>query len=119
MATIPKGGGFSRPRAVKPGPVVSAPLAPDAASQGRFNAETEAAVRSVAGCPLVTGRRLAVGALTTTPTRVPHGLGRVPLGWFPVGVTADATVWDGAAPDDAAIYLSSSSSVAEWTLWVF
>lgn len=120
MATIPKGQGFVKSRPLlRKAPVPAAPLVPAGEDQGRFNAEVETTLRRVTGSPIAAGRLVVVGALATTVTRVEHGLGRTPVGWFPVQKTGNADVWEGQAADDVALYLVSTTVNAEFSIWVF
>lgn len=121
MATIPKGQGFTKARPLlRKAPVPAAPLVPAGEDQGRFNAEVETTLRRVTESPIAAGRLVDVGTMATgADNRVEHGLGRVPVGFFPVGVTGQADVWEGAAPDDVVLHLRTDNAAAEWRLWVF
>jgi hypothetical protein len=100
--------------------VPAAPLVPAGEDQGRFNAEVETTLRRVTESPIAAGRLVDVGTLATgANNRVEHGLGRTPLGWFVVGVTAQADLWEGAAPDDVVLNLRTDSATADWRIWVF
>lgn len=113
MPLIPKGGGF-----VKAAPLLRAPAAP-VAETADFERATEAHARRTSEHPLLGGRVLVVGALSTDVTKVNHGLGRVPSGWFPIQKTGNSDVWEGAAADREALYLVATTTDAEFTLWVF
>lgn len=119
MPAIPKNSRLPAGSARRP-PVPVAPLAPTPEDQGRFNAEVESVARRVSESPLLNGRLLDVGELETgANNRTEHGLGRVPQGWIVVGVTGDANIWEGAAPDREALNLRTDNASAHWTLWVF
>lgn len=45
----------------------------------------------------------------TSETRVPHLLGRKPMGWLLVSPQADARVWESAPADSRFLYLTASA----------
>jgi len=52
------------------------------------------------------GRLIRGLSIAATSTRVPHGLGRVPLAWFEVSrKSSTEAIQQAAAPDDKYLYL--------------
>jgi hypothetical protein len=74
-----------------------------------------AALPANAGAPAIVSQ-----ALTTSDTRVYHGLGRAPLGWLVCGQTADATVYEVSTSDAPSEYINlrASASVTARLLFI-
>ena len=71
--------------------------------------------------PILDGRLVSDVTLTTSTTRVEHGLGRRPSGWIVVGKSADARVWDLQSSNnlqDRYLDLRASATVVT-SLWIF
>jgi hypothetical protein len=58
-------------------------------------------------------------ALTTSETRVFHGLGEPIRGWFPVRKSANAVVYEGTASSTPAAYINLRASAAVTVTLVF
>ncbi len=59
---------------------------------------------------------VSLAAATNTP--VAHGLGRKPLGYFPVALSAEIAPYEYAARDERFLYLKSATG-GTVSLWVF
>lgn len=71
--------------------------------------------------PIVDGRLVTDVALTTSTSRIEHGLARRPQGWIVVGRSADARVWDMQNSNnlqDRYLDLRASGAVTV-SIWVF
>jgi hypothetical protein len=69
--------------------------------------------------PLLDGVLLSdVELAAATDVPVVHGLGRKPLGYFPVALSAEISPYEYAARDDKFLYLRSASG-GTVALWVF
>lgn len=67
-------------------------------------------LRGVLAHDPVQGRRIAAVDVTTSPTRIAHGLQRRPVGWFVCDLAADARVWR-ASWDERFLTLQASTAV--------
>lgn len=79
-------------------------------------------VDALQSAPIASGVLLEGVALTTTPTRTEHGLGRAPVGAFVVAGQAAAFtfVWAADATNPAKyISVSASAGTPTVSLWVF
>lgn len=84
--------------------------------------DTRTFFRALLDSPIVWGTAVEVVFATTSATRVRHGLGRAPQGWFIMRSTTPVTVT--LSPTDTSYdaneYLALVPSVATTlTLWVF
>lgn len=69
--------------------------------------------------PILDGRLLEnVVLAAATTAAVPHGLGRKPLGYFPIALSAGIVPYEAAARDDKFLYLNSAAG-GTISLWVF
>lgn len=66
------------------------------------------------------GKLLASLSIGTTTTKVRHGLGRVPKGWFEVSPRSGAAaIEQSQAPDDTFLYLLVATAIDAGAVWVF
>lgn len=74
---------------------------------------------AIASKPILDGLLVSAQELDSAVTNpVAHGLGRTPLGWFPVSLNADTTLWETQARDENLLYLACSADVTA-SFWVF
>lgn len=88
------------------------------AGQAAWNVDVVQALRQLQDLPILKGRQIADVELTTATTKVPHGLGRIPAGFFVVNATSSDTVWHAQAPTKDALYLLCTGTTTV-DLWVF
>jgi hypothetical protein len=69
-------------------------------------------------CPLIDGVLLDSTTLTTSPTTIPHNLGRQPQGWLVVDINNAATVHR-TAWDTKFLTLQASAINTTVVIWVF
>jgi hypothetical protein len=71
--------------------------------------------------PITQGHLIKGVKLISGTTVINHGLGRKLVGWFLVGLSAQATVWDEQAtnPAQATSLVLVSTAVATANIWVF
>ncbi len=85
-----------------------------------FQREARNAIKDIANISLVSGVLLSDVSIATTATRVSHGLGRVPKGWFVVDRTADARVYRDSTGTERKTFLTLKASAAcTVSLWIF
>jgi hypothetical protein len=60
-------------------------------------------------------KNVAIAAAATT---IAHGQSGTPAGWLVGSLSADARVWQTAAPDEKFLYLQASAAVT-CNLWVY
>lgn len=66
------------------------------------------------------GRHFTAVALTTTPTKVSHGLGRIPKGWYVTDITVATTVHRDPDATERNRYLTLVAGAdCTVSLWIF
>jgi hypothetical protein len=83
--------------------------------------ELSRSVETLQSAPISSGVLVEDVALTTTPTRVTHGLGRTPVGAFLVAGQTGAfdIVWSQDTNPSRFIQLSASAGTPTVSVWVF
>lgn len=83
----------------------------------RFMAEVQK-VNTVLECPLLNGNLVKDVSITAgTPVDVNHGLGRMPQGWFVVGIGSASSVF--ATGVNKSVLTLDASADTTVNLWVF
>jgi len=89
----------------------------------RFQDNVEQAISELPATQIIQGRLVSNVTLTSgSVNNVEHKLGRKLLGWFPVRVRAQATLWDSqdSNTNNADKFLSlNTSATVTVDLWVF
>lgn len=83
--------------------------------------EVQRGVNALAGAPITSGVLVPNIALTTTPQRVTHGLGREPVGVFMVAGQTGAfdIVWSQDTNPARFLQLAASAGTPTVSVWVF
>lgn len=86
-----------------------------------FERDTRGALVELNSRPFLDGRLVEDVDLTTSQTKVAHGLGRIPKGWVVVDKTGNVDVWrdtTGTSQRKTFLYLKADAAVTV-SLWVF
>ncbi len=99
-------------RRPRPAPRQVTPVAYESEDEGqsRFNREVLSSLVRTQQNPLLGGIVLEDVAVSASPVRVPHLLGRAPVGFLVIGQTANVVVWNSAAANDVALTLTASAT---------
>jgi hypothetical protein len=96
-------------------------IATERRSDGRVRA-LSTGLDALQSAPITSGVLVADVALTTTPARIEHGLGRVPVGVFMVAGQTGAfdIVWSAHATNPARyLDIAASAGTPTVSVWVF
>ncbi len=85
-----------------------------------FQRESKAAFERLNRVQLLDGRAITGVELSTTPTAISHGLGRIPAGWIITDINAAATVHRVSTATERTRYLTlTASAICTVNLWIY
>lgn len=83
-----------------------------------FVQDAHALLRQLAQLPMLNGTSIEDITTVVGTVRVAHGLGRVPLGFWPTNKAGQVNLWHAQAPDKTYIYLGADAATTV-DLWVY
>ncbi len=89
---------------------------------GRVQDAVDRSITAIMRCPILDGVLVSANLIQGSDTVVSHCLGRKPVGWFIVGTTRPANVYESTAvttADPAKQIAFRTSITGPFTFWIF